>query len=355
MPRRKKVTLSQLAEDLGLTVHTVSKALRGLPGMSGETREAVFRRARELGYRTKAQEAGLTAERLPWVAGPPRRFAMLLEGMMAFHQQLLEGVQTRLNELGSALHPLLVPSSLESREALELWLSASGVPYMDGIFMGSALPEWMESRLLELAMPKVLLNYPPDAALVDSVIWDVEHAVHQSMDALFRHGHRSVLYVGDKRRYRGFRLRWQAFQSACARLGMTLAEDVESGLRPGERAEAAEDRSRWLEALSNQLASGRFTAVLSAIPDTAPWIYTAAASRGLRIPDDLSLVSIENASVHHLPGLARPVLFQRETGERAAELMLRRIANPLLPYEHVRLRGPFHEGDTLRAVAPRNG
>lgn len=342
MPRKKKVTLRELAADLGLTVHTVSKALRGLPGMSEETREAVFLRARELGYRTKAQEAGLTAERLPWVAGPPRRFGMVLDGTLSFHRHQLEGAQKRLNELGCALHPLLVPPELKEEAGLEQWLAASGVPYMDGIFLTATLPEWMEKPLMDSPLPKVLLNYPPDAGLVDSVIWDVEHAVHQSMEALYRNGHRSVLYMGNKGPHRGFRLRWQAFLAAANRLGMTVAGDV------GNLFGKDKDHARWLNELGELLGSGAFTAVLSAIPDSATWVYMAAASRGLSIPEDLSLVSIENAAVPHLPDLSRPILFQRETGERAAELMLRRIANPLLPFEHVRLRGPFHEGETLR-------
>jgi LacI family transcriptional regulator len=344
MPRRKKVTLRELAAELGLTVHTVSKALRGLPGMSEETRKAVFLRARELGYRTKAQEAGLTAERLLWVGGPPRRFGMLLDGTLDFHRHQLEGAQKRLNELDCALHPLLVPPGIAGEAALEQWLAANGVPYMDGVFLTATLPEWMEEPLMALPMPKVLLNYPPAAALVDSVIWDVEHAVHQSMEALYRKGHRSVLYIGDKGPHRGFRLRWQAFLDAAGRLGIKVAEDTGTTMRRGQ------DQTRWLQELGEQLASGTFTCVLSAIPDTATWVYMSAASRRLSVPEDFSLVSIENAAVPHLPDLSRPILFQRETGERAAELMLRRIANPLLPYEHVRLRGPFHEGETLRTI-----
>ncbi|MDG0790483.1 helix-turn-helix domain-containing protein [Cohnella ginsengisoli] len=76
-----------MAARLGLTVHTVSKALRGLPGMSESTRRDIWQAARELGYRTKAQAAGLSAEQIPWVgAGKPRRFAMVMAGEGPFLQ-----------------------------------------------------------------------------------------------------------------------------------------------------------------------------------------------------------------------------------------------------------------------------
>ncbi|MBP1967604.1 hypothetical protein [Paenibacillus aceris] len=45
----------------------------------------------------------------------------------------------------------------------------------------------------------------------------------------------------------------------------------------------------------------------------------------------------------------RPQLAIRESGYRAADRMLWRIANPHLPYEHVRLQGDFFMGSTLSA------
>ncbi|MEF3312052.1 helix-turn-helix domain-containing protein [Paenibacillus sp. GYB004] len=45
----------------GLTVQTVSKALKGKPGMSESTRQLVVRTAEKLGYLTKEQIRGLRA------------------------------------------------------------------------------------------------------------------------------------------------------------------------------------------------------------------------------------------------------------------------------------------------------
>lgn len=350
MPRAKQVTLRHIAEALGLTVHTVSKALRGLPGMSEATRREVVEQARKLGYLTKAQEAGLSAERIPWVGGKPRRFVLLLSGELAFHRQQLEGVQNRLNELGHTVHPLLVPRNLSGTGNLSDWLERCGALYADGLFLTAALPKRIESELLALPLPKVLINYPPDAAEVDSVIWDVEHAIHRSMDALAHCGHRRVLYVGDIEPFRGFRLRWTAFQSAVRRLGLGECPTADEHVTG-----TAADRSHWMDALREKLSEGKYTAVLSAIPNAAEWVFAAAGSLRLNIPGDVSLVGMEHEEHPYFPGLSRPVLLVREAGERAAELMLRRIANPVLPYEHVRLLGSFEEGRTLRPVQRATG
>lgn len=344
MPMKKRVTLKHIADSLGLTVHTVSKALRGLPGMSEETRRAVMAKARELGYRTKAQEEGLSAERIPRIGGKPRRFAMLLSGDdRHFHHPQLEGVQQRLGELGHALHPLLLPRSLSTAAELERWLERNGVLHAEGLFLTAMLPEWIESALLALPLPKVCINYPPVGAAVDSVIWDVEHAVHLSVELLHRCGHRRILYVGHTGLHRGFRLRWKAFLAASERFGL-------AGDDGGHLTEAAGDRAAWMEALRARLASGRYSAVLSAIPGNADWVLAAAASVGVGIPGQMSLVAIEHEEHPYGPDLSRPLLPVRKAGERAAELMLRRLANPALPHEHVRLLGPLHEGNTVRRL-----
>jgi LacI family transcriptional regulator len=342
MPRRKEVTLRALADELRLSVHTVSKALRGLPGMSETTRKEVVKRARELGYQTKEQAAGIAAERIPWANAKPRRFAMLLGGDFPFHRQQLEGVQSRLGELGHTLYPQLVPSSISEPAELEDWLTSIELQYADGLFLTAAIPERLEAALLKLPLPKVLINYPPDLAEVDSVVWDVEYAVHRSMEALHACGHRSVLYVGEIEPLRGFRLRWQAFAAASRRAGLPEPD-------PGEHVTIrAADRMQWMELLRARLSSGRFTAMLSAIPGETEWVYASAASLSMTIPDDLSLIGMDHQEHPSVPDLTRPQLIVREAGERAAELMLRRIANPTLPYEHVRLKGPFLEGRTIR-------
>lgn len=344
MPRMKTVTLRTIANELNLTVHTVSKALRGLPGMSEKTRRTIAERARELGYLTKEQEAGIIAERIPWANAKPRRFAMLMGGDFPYHRQQLEGVKNLLNELGHTLYPLPMPSTLSGPAELEAWMERIGLRYTDGLFLAAGIPEPLEAALLKLSMPKVLINYPPDLAEVDSVVWDVEYAVHRSMEALHACGHRNVLFVGDIEPLRGFRLRWRAFVVAATREGLEAADPEEHV--SGHTA----DRVQWMEKLRSRLSSGRFTAVLSAIPGEAAWVYDAAASLGMNIPADLSLVGMEHEEHPYFPELSRPELIVREAGERAAELMLRRIANPTLPYEHVRLKGPFLEGRTIRRI-----
>lgn len=342
MPRPKQVTLAHIAKRLGLTVHTVSKALRGLPGMSEATRREVFALAREMGYHTKAQEAGLTAESIAHAAGKPRRFVVLMAGDYRFYQLQFNGLHLRMHELGHAVQSLIIPNAVKDEKTLHEWLERTGVIHCDGLFLSPLSRQW-EQLLLKLPLPKVMINYPPDAAEVDSVVWDVQHAVHQSVDALCRLGHRNILYVGDIRAQRGFKLRWQAYLAALGRHGLEASPE-------DQLLEFGRGREEWLERLSDRIRSGRFSAVVSVIPGYAEWVFIAARQAGRAIPEQLSLVGLEHEELEPYPQLSRPVLLVQEAGERAAELMLRRIANPLAPHEHVRLQGTFLTGETIARV-----
>src|SRR5690606_21466773 len=90
------------------------------------------------------------------------------------------------------------------------------------------------------------------------------------------------------------------------------------------------------------------TAILTAVPFDLAWIYYACSAAGLRIPEDCSLIGVIDDRNEQIPNLTRPILLIYESGVRAAERMLWRLANPLQPYECTLLQGPFFAGDTVR-------
>lgn len=339
MRRKKDVTLRDIADELQLTVHTVSKALRGLPGMSEATRKAVFMTAARLGYRTKERELSLGYEKIPLLTTNRRRFTIVLLQDTPFYRTQLQGVQERLHELGHTLTAHVLPEFTDGPKQLERWLEQAELTYSDGLFVPPAMPEPMESVLLRLPMPKVLISYPPPAAPVDSVIWDVETAIHQSVDHLVAKGHRRLLYIGDIRSRRGFRLRWSAFQAALRRHGIEAAADP--------MTELPTTPEQWRKELEERLRSGGYTAILHATGNTLNTLLFVLQSLGLSVPNDISLVSMPDLEDPRFPQLSRPSLLVRETGRRAAERLLWRIANPAEPYEHTRLAGTFIAGETV--------
>lgn len=343
--RRKKITLSHLAKQLGLSIQTVSKALTGKPGMSEETRSEVIQLARKLGYLTRDQKSALAYERISPYPLVKRRFVLLHnEQSLNFNRLLLAGLHDRFTEFGHTVEPILIPLDLKPRD-LNDWVESTGILYAEGMFIAPRMNGTItEELLLQLPLPRILLNFPPAESKVDSVIWDVYEAVFQSVRYLRRTGHQSIMYVGDITSHRGFRLRWQAFQEAIQEEGEGLPLNPNQHMTMVFREQ--DNDELWKQQLIERYKAMKPTAVLCAIDEQVAAVYFTLLEAGVRIPHECSLVGILNEQTDQLPITTRPILPIKATGYRAADRMLWRLANPNSPFEHIRIRGDFYTGST---------
>lgn len=340
MPVIKEITLRTIAEELGLTVQTVSKALKGKPGMSEVTRQLVVQTAEKLGYMTKEQIRSLRAEHIiPYPLERKRFLFVQTAQSISLYKLLLSGLHERFASFGHQIELVLLPSSIKEK-AMDEWIEQQGLEYADGLFIApSILPKEWEPKLLNLQLPKILLSYPPLGTKVDSVIWDIYEATYQAVAYLRSIGHTNIMYVGDTQRQRGYILRWQAFLHAMNEFRDKVVPDAHS------ISERNDDR--WLEELGEKLVRYAPTAILCGIDGEVASVYDLCSRKlGLRIPDDISIIGLLNEQPDTLPPFTMPVLPIRETGYRAADRMLWRIANSTLPYEHIRIQGELRIGST---------
>lgn len=348
MVNRKKVTLHDVAAALELTAHTVSRALRGLPGMSEDTRRAVLSKARELGYRTKEAERSMAAERIPLYAAQQRRFLFFfnsrMEHQLHINHLIHKGLQQRLHELGHQLGVAMLPTPFEPRR-LKAWLDEQQLEFAGGLFIPPGLAPEAEATLLALPHPRVLIGFPSADAKADSVVWDVAHAVGLSVKHLLAKGHERILYVGRTEFPRGFRYRWHAFEDAMREAGFPDERIWRAAAPDGADPASGERFVAELERL-------RPTALLCAVNEDLNAVYYACSRAHKRIPEDYSLVGLETVQTHFIAGLTHPLLCIEESGARAVDRMLWRLANPGLPFEHTRLQGGFYEGGTVLETRP---
>lgn len=344
MPRKKKITLSLLAEKSGLSVYTVSKALRGLPGMSEETRKDVIQLAHQLGYLTKEQESSLIYEGIPRLAFKQRRFLFITSSDSAYFYIYLvfQGLKERMMELGHTVDMVFLPDSLPAvgfQESVE----KEGILYADGLFITPLIPEHLEALLLELKLPRILLNFPPVGAAVDSVIWDIDDTTRQAVRYLTSNGHSRILYFGNASKTRGYRRRWLAFREAMTESGLAVHDEDHMLSVPGTQNEL-------LDTFKQHIDRVKPTALICATAIDLAWVYYAFSEIGLRIPHDVSLIHLDHLHNDFTPDITRANLLMSETGSRAADRMLWRLANPHLPYEHIRLQCPFFTGNSVRRL-----
>lgn len=340
MPNYKPITLKTIANELNLTIQTVSKALNGRPGMSEATRRLIVQTAERHGYFTNEQIRSLSAEHIEPYPFVRKRFVLVkTKQSYSCHRLLLEGLNERFASLGHQIEPLSLPVVSREKEMRE-WIEVGGLGYADGLFISPSLhPTQLETKLLELPIPKILLNFPPLGTKVDSVVWDIYEATFQAVAYLRSIGHVSIMYVGDTIRHRGYILRWQAFVHAMNECSIHVDPSAHSigGRDTGDA---------WHNDVRSKLERYSPTAIICGVNREVPEVYRLCTGMGLSIPEDISLIGLLNEQPKSLPSFTMPILPIRETGYRAADRMLWRIANPSLPYEHIRIQGELRIGLT---------
>lgn len=340
MPTRKAVTMKTIAMELGLTVQTVNKALKGKQGMSEATRQLIVHTAEKLGYYTMDQIRSLRLDHIAPYPNERLRFLLVQTAeSVSYNRLLLEGLQDRFFSFGHRIELLMLPQRIKP-DKMAVWLEEAGILFADGIFIApSILPQEWEAPLFDLPIPRILLSFPPSGVKIDSVIWDVYEATCQAVAYLRSQGHERIMYVGDIQMQRGSILRWQAFNYAMQASGLTIA--------PSEQCIGTRDTDlQWHKHISTQIQQHQPTAIICGIDHEVTVVYDTCKALQLRVPEDISLVGFLNEQTDALPEFTRPLLPISQTGYRAADRMLWRIANPTLPFEHIRIQGEFHIGLT---------
>lgn len=215
------------------------------------------------------------------------------------------------------------------------------------------------ARLRRSNVPFVFVGRPSGDLHVDSVSPDNQQIGYQATRYLIDLGHRRIAHFGFSD-YSTGRDRMQGYQLAMAEANLPaqfveISEHI-STLSSGIDDETPSDR---IATPARQMAvellrkPDRPTAVFCFNDIVAMGVYKAARDIGLQIPEDLSLVSVDNLPTvtHFEVPLSTFSLPGNEIGRQGANLLLRRIAGDDVGAQQYLLPAPFIRRDS--AMAPR--
>ncbi|WP_432495452.1 LacI family DNA-binding transcriptional regulator [Kineococcus auxinigenes] len=309
-------TIADVAGAAGVSASTVSYVLSGKRAISAATRARVEKAIGELGYRPHAGARALASRRTGAIAlVMPLHQGADLGVVMQFVRAVVTTARTHDHDV------LLLTQ--EETAGLERVTSASLVDGLVVLDIGSDDPR--VRVLARLGRPTVLVGVPREPRGLACVDFDFAGAARSAVAHLSALGHRRIGLVGatpsSVRRRAGYadRLR-EGFLAAADRAGAATASEPCEATPAGARS--------CLAALRRQLPDP--TALLVHNEAALPHLLAALAEEGLRVPDDLSLVSISAPGVatHPLTGLDVPT---GEIGRAAVEMLLERVDGPRPP------------------------
>jgi LacI family transcriptional regulator len=182
------VRLKDIAEDLGVSLVTVSKVLRNMPDVGASTRKRVLNRARELNYRPNMLARGLAS-------GKSYTIGLIVPDLVhTFFAELAKGVSTRLR---SESYQLILASAEEEpeieRQEIELLL-ARGV---DALLVASCQNSAAGFKsLVTSKIPHVLIDRILPQLHAHFVGTDDVAAGRMATEHLIHIGRKSIAHIG---------------------------------------------------------------------------------------------------------------------------------------------------------------
>jgi DNA-binding LacI/PurR family transcriptional regulator len=313
-------TMLDVARRAGVSVSTVSYALSGARPISDETRQRIHTAVEELGYQPHALARGLASKRSKIIAlvYPPVNRTMAA-GELTF--------VTSVADAARSVGYSLVLSTFASDNLLELrQLAQQGL--VDGmILMEVHLEDARVALLQELAFPFSMIGHCRDNDGIGFVDVDFHQTACDAVEYLAGLGHQRLAFVTF------------APEVVAAGYGPAVRtqEAFEEALHRSKlegSAYACEPTSQAGYELAVELLSGQrpCTGLLTFNERCVPGILQAAQDRGLRIPDDLSLIAISSPAVALIftPALTTYDLPIAEMGRIGTEILVRQLegANP---------------------------
>jgi LacI family transcriptional regulator len=313
--RRLAITIRDVARVAKVHPGTVSRALneetRAL--VNPETAERVIQIAEELGYRPNRIARGLKTSRSHTIG------VLIPDITNPLFPPILRGIEDRLDEAG---YTSLIVNTDNDAKRERIYLEAMRARQVDGFISATArLDRELLDELAEAGTPLVLVNRSLEDESVPAVTVNDRQGVALAVEHVVALGHKRIAHVAGPQNLSTGHRRHVGFVAAMRAAGLKVPRRQ---IRVGALF-TDEEGARACDELLD--AAPDVTAIVAGNDLMAIGCYDALERRGLRCPDDISIVGFNDMPfVDRLrPPLTSVRIPKREIGQVAAELLLEQL------------------------------
>ncbi len=336
------MTIKDVARHCGVSVSTVSRVLNNKPDVSESVREKVLGAVRQLHYVPNTGARDLVMPAADTVG-------LVVRGDSSqFYAEIVAAIEQRLKAAG---YSMVIENARHGTD--ELWLGASiarskrlkGLIFLGGRF------DYAAADIGKLEVPFVCCTYANvfGGLLADSyssVTIDDIKTGYDAVSKLIERGHRRIAVVLSTVDDRSIsELRYMGYRKALFENGIEY--DPALVIEAGEYSMAAA-RESVKRAVDNGVD---FTAVFAVSDTLAIAVIKALSERGLRVPEDCSVLGIDGIKIgqYMVPGLCSFSQPTAALGEHSARILIEMIEGGGIT-EHLVLDADFIEGGSIRNI-----
>ncbi len=335
------MTIKDVAERAGVSISTVSRVLNNHPDVRDSVRERVLKAVHELHYvrNDSARDLGMSQTDTIGVVlrGATNPF---LTSVLRSVEQAVEaaGYTMVLQQIGTCDDELAAGASLVRSKRLR------GLVLLGGEF------DYTAERVADLEIPFVCCTFTGSFGSLardaySSVSIDDYAEAYRAVKMLIDRGHRRIAVLLESTEDRSIsQLRYHGYCDALKDAGIPVDDGLVAESGSFEMADVYATTQRLVEQQRD------VTAIFTIADSMAIAAIKALHSRGLRVPEDCSVIAIDGIeiSLYTVPTLTTLVQPSATIGAEAVRILVD-VLEGRAPHSHLRLTTTLREGETVAA------
>ena len=321
-PRR--TSLKDLAEQLGVSIATVSRALRGSHEVGDEMKEKVRALAKKLNYRPNPFAQSLRKE-------APRVIGVVVPNLVThYYAAVLDGIEDYARQQGySVFSSNSHEDHVREEQAIDNFISM----HVEGIIacLAQDTVDYAHFREIhEMGIPLVFFARTCLPELFSQVVANGDEAAQQATHHLIDNGARRVAFIGGPNHLDMVKRRKHGYLEALRESRIPIERElVKCGKIDFDTA-----RNATLQLLESDNPPDAILAFNDIITYAA---FDAIKDKGLRIPEDVAIMGFTDgeSAAFVTPNLSAIMDQAHLQGKKACELLLRNINGDKKIYKEV--------------------
>ena len=313
------VKMLDIATKLGVSVVTVSNALAGRDGVSEQMRKRICETAEKMGYKpsnTKSEKRRMTIPKISKNVGilTSERF---VGARGTFYWELTASISNQLSQMNVCTVYECVTAESERDGILPNMIIDGKV---DGVIVIGQVHRSYIECLSKLTIPLIFVDFYDNRYKIDSVISDSFNGGYMLTDYLVSKGHRRIGFFGTLNatssindRYLGY-IKCIMENELDFRIEWIIGDRNEKGIL-NEKIDFPDDMP---------------TAFVCNCDETAFRVISALKTKGVRVPDDISVVGYDNYTVSSIciPTITTVEVDLTKMAEVSVGIMAKKLADP---------------------------
>ncbi len=319
--KKEKATIHDIAEKLNITASTVSRALRGHPRISAETKKAVLKVAQKLNYQPNHIAAALRNGRSNIIG------IIVPTADRSFFSSVIRGIE----EIANASHyNVMICQTYDNYKKEVATVEALLNTRVDGIIASHGKETADFSHFLkakERGIPVILFDRSNDDLEVSQVVIDDYLGAYKATEHLIQQDCKRIAHFTNTLHISIYKERLRGYHDALINNGFKFDESmvVSSNLQ------AEDGRNSMLQLLKlKEIPDGIFSASALSIAGA----MQVLKERNIKVPEQVALVGFSNESfmLFTEPTLTAVDQHSMRMGNAAAEIFLEEMSSDRLKF-----------------------